>query len=339
MRSEWHKKLLAGRGYLSGRPLWLSWQVTYRCNFRCKFCEYWKPESARAPREATLEEYRHGSEKLARIGSVLISLAGGEPTLREDLVDIVRIVSRHHIPFITTNGWLVTAKMARDLYDAGLWGVSISLDYADAKRHDEQRGVDGAFERAVAAIRYFREADNRRRQRVNVMTVLTHDNLDQVEPLLQLADRYGANLMVQPYCDEKTGDPTFRCQDREVGGFLLDLKKRYGNFLSNPYFLGRFDEALDGGVPNCRAGASFFNIDEAGDVAICVEQRHKPVGNLMRDPIWTLLRRMRAVARKNTCRRCWYNCRGEIEILYHPVGLLRSLPVILSTGNSPAKDT
>jgi MoaA/NifB/PqqE/SkfB family radical SAM enzyme len=287
--------------------------------------------------EQTLEDYRVGSENLARMGCVLISLAGGEPTLRDDLAEIVRIVSQHHIPFITTNGWRVTARLARELFDAGLWGASISLDYADPKRHDAQRGVEGAFERAVAAIRYFAEAPNRRRQRVNIMTVLTHDNLDQVEPLLELAAGYGANLMVQPYCREKTGDGTFCHPGGGVSAHLLSLWKRHPNFLSNPYFLSRFDAALDGGITGCRAGACFFNIDERGDVAICVERRHRPVGNLLRDSIWTLLRRLRAAAERNACRRCWYNCRGEIEVLYRPGGLLRSMPTVLLTGNRPGR--
>jgi MoaA/NifB/PqqE/SkfB family radical SAM enzyme len=272
------------------------------------------------------------------MGSLLISLAGGEPTLRTDLVDIVRIVAAEHIPFITTKGYLVTAELARDLWAAGLWGVSISLDYADPARHDAQRGVRGAFERAVAAIGHFRDAPNRRRQRVNVMAVLARDNLDQIEPLLKLAAEQGANLMVQPYCDQKTGDRTL-CHPGggAVSRHLLDLKRRYPNFLSNPYFLSRFDEALDGGVPGCMAGEAFFNVDERGEVAICVERRHRPVGNLMRDPAALLLERLRAAGRGNRCRDCWYNCRGEIEQMYHPIGWLRSMPVVLSTGNRPPR--
>jgi MoaA/NifB/PqqE/SkfB family radical SAM enzyme len=337
MRSEWHKKLLAVRNWLKRYPLWLAWQVTYRCNFRCRFCGYWQQPALVDRTEATLDEFRVGSDKLAEIGSLLISLAGGEPTLRADLVDIVRIVSRQHIPFITTNGWLVTPHLAAELWDAGLWGVSISLDYADPDRHDEQRGVAGAFDRAVAAIRHFRDAPNRGRQRVNVMTVLAHDNLDQVEPLLELAAREGANLMVQPYCPQKTGDASLCHAGGGVGEHLLELRRRYPNFLSNPYFLSRFDEALDGGVPGCMAGEAFVNVDQKGDVAICVERRHRAVGNLMRDPAWQILRKLRAAARSNRCRDCWYNCRGEIEQMYHPVGWLRSMPVILTTGNRPPR--
>ena len=82
-------------------------------------------------------------------------------------------------------------------------------------------------------------------------------------------------------------------------------------------------------MPGCRAGKAFFNIDSTGDVAICVERKASPVANLFRDSIRTILRRLRAAARSNACRGCWYNCRGEIESLYRPMSLACSLPTLL----------
>ena len=91
-------------------------------------------------------------------------------------------------------------------------------------------------------------------------------------------------------------------------------------------------------MSGCRAGKAFFNIDEKGDVALCVERRDRPVGNLYRDDIRTIERRLRDGARGNTCTDCWYNCRGEVESLYHPVGLVKSLPTFLfDRGRAPAK--
>ena len=110
--------------------------------------------------------------------------------------------------------------------------------------------------------------------------------------------------------------------------------------LSNPDFLARFDEAFNGGVPGCRAGWSFFNIDSTGDIAICVEERTTPVANLYRDDIHTIVHRLRDRARHNECSDCWYNCRGEIESLYRPRGLIRSLPTILfDRGRAPSQTT
>ena len=84
------------------------------------------------------------------------------------------------------------------------------------------------------------------------------------------------------------------------------------------------------------AGRAFFNIDSTGDVAICVERKDRPVANLFRDSPPVIHRRLRDAAKGNTCAACWYNCRGEIESLYNPVGLWQSLPTfLLDRGRAP----
>jgi MoaA/NifB/PqqE/SkfB family radical SAM enzyme len=243
--------------------------------------------------------------------------------------EIVEAVGRYHFPFLTTNGWLVTAETARDLMRAGLWGASVSIDYADADRHDRRRGMAGAWEQAWRAVELFSEARIHSWQRVNVIAVLMDDNLDDVEPLLRMSAERGAYFMVQPYGQLKTGSAGYAHNNGPVAPRLLDLRRRYRNFLSNPTYLSRFDAYHQGGIPGCRAGRAFFNIDETGDVAVCVERRSQPVGNLFRDDLRDLLARLKADGTGNQCRGCWYNCRGEVESLYHPMGVLQSLPTLL----------
>jgi len=332
------KKWRLFRAWAGGHPLWCAWQVTYRCNFRCRFCNYWAIP-ADAADEPPVAAYAEGSRKLAQMGTLLISLAGGEPLLRTDMPEIVAAVGRYHFPFMTTNGWLATPAVARDLMRAGLWGVSISIDYADADRHDRRRGMAGAWEQAWRAVEMFNAERVHDWQRVNVIAVLMDDNIDDIEPLLAMAAERNAYFMVQPYGRLKTGSAAYGHQNGPVAPRLLDLHARYRNFLSNRHYLGQFDRFLAGGVPGCRAGRAFFNIDETGDVAVCVERRHRPVANLYRDEIGTVLNRLRAAAAGNDCRSCWYNCRGEVECLYHPVGLIRSLPTLfLDRGAAPARD-
>ena len=286
--------------------------------------------------EQSLEQFDVGSAKLAQWGSLLVSLAGGEPLLRQDIVEIVRLIGRWHFPFITTNGYLLTEELARDLFGAGCWGISVSIDYADADRHDAARGVKGAYEQAVRALAACSKARRHAWQRVNLMAVLLDDNLGEVEKLLQLAARYDAYFMIQPYSAMKTSNNTFRYANTiSAAQHLLDLKKRYPNFLSNARFLSHFDAALNGGIKNCAAGGAFFNIDSTGDIAICVEQRSDPVANLYRDDMATIARCLREGARGNRCQQCWYNCRGEVESLYHPIGLIQSLPTLLFDHGRP----
>ena len=319
------KKLRLFRAWASRYPVWCSWQVTYRCNYHCAFCQYWRDPMGGLP-EQTVGQFEEGSRKLARLGTLFVSLAGGEPLLRPDFPDIVRAVARWHIPFVTTHGGFVTEELAQELYDAGLWGISVSIDYADPARHDRTRGMKDAFAGAVHALECCAKARRHKYQRLNLLGVLLHDNMDQIEGLIQLAAKYRAYFMVQPYCDRKTGLGRYHHADGPVGPRLLELRRKYPNFLSNPNFLSHIDQYLDGGVPGCRAGQAFFNIDSVGDVAICVEERPRPVANLYRDSAREIVLALRAASAGNTCTDCWYNCRGETECLYSPASLVKSLP-------------
>jgi molybdenum cofactor biosynthesis enzyme MoaA len=111
--------------------------VTYRCNFRCPFCGYWRDKLG-LEAETTVQQFAEGAKKLAQYGTLMISLAGGEPLLRTDLPQIIRSVAAYHFPFLTTNGWLVTEEYAREIMQAGIWGVSVSIDYATPERHDQR---------------------------------------------------------------------------------------------------------------------------------------------------------------------------------------------------------
>ena len=333
------KKRRLFRSWTGGHPLWCAWQVTYRCNFRCRFCGYWRDPLGLAP-EPAVARYAEGARKLARYGTMLVSLAGGEPLLRTDLPEIVAAIAEYHFPFVTTNGWFVTPAVARDLMAAGLWGASVSIDFADPARHDAARGMDGAWRNAWRAVELLGEARVHDYQRVNVMGVLLDDNLDDVETLIRMAAERNAYFMIQPYGRLKTGSKAFVHNDGAVAPRLLELRERWGNFLSNPHYLQRFDDFLHGGVGGCRAGRAFFNIDSTGDVAICVDRKDRPVANLFRDSPALIQRRLREAARGNTCKACWYNCRGEVECLYSLVGLWKSLPTyIFDRGKAPTATT
>jgi len=336
MTSSREKKWRLVRSYLSRHPIWCAWQLTYRCNYRCRFCHYWCDKMGELP-EQNVEQFEIGARKLAQWGSMMISLAGGEPMLREDVVEIVERVGRWHLPFLTTNGSVADESLAKELFAAGLWGVSVSIDYAEGQRHDRARGINGAYEQAIRCLEVFSRARKYPWQRVNLMCVLLDDNIDQIEPLIQLAAKQRAYFMIQPYCTLKTGSSKFRYKNYNgVSQYLLELRAKYDNFLSNPTFLSRFDAALDGGVPNCAAGRAFFNIDSVGDIAICVEMRHRPVANLYRDDSTTIGQRLRQESKGNKCQSCWYNCRGEVESIYkNPIGLWQGLPTLLFDTGRP----
>jgi MoaA/NifB/PqqE/SkfB family radical SAM enzyme len=219
---------------------------------------------------------------------------------------------------------------------AGAWGVSVSIDYANPEPHDSRRGMPGAWEQAWRAVEMLSAARVHRFQRVNVIAVLMDDNIGDMEPLVRMAYDRGAYFMVQPYGVLKTGSKAYAHNDGPVSPRLMDLRRCWPNFLSNPTYLEQFDEFLSQGIAGCRAGRGFFNIDSTGDVSICVERKGSPVANLYRDSAAVIHQRLRKASRDNDCRGCWYNCRGEIESLFDPRGIVASLPtLLLDRGKAP----
>jgi MoaA/NifB/PqqE/SkfB family radical SAM enzyme len=281
--------------------------------------------------ELTVSDFASGALKLKKIGTMIVSLAGGEPMIRKDLPELVRVVSAYHFPFITTNGWLVTQNKARQLFESGLMGAAVSIDFADEKKHDENRGKEGAFRRAVQAVRFFVEAKTNRFQRVDITAVLMKENLDQLEKIILLAKSLGAEFTLQPYSDLKTiqSEQDFYV-DREVSEHLLKLKRKYPNFKSSPEYLRRFDQFFNGGVNHCQAGRLFFNVDQKGNIAKCVEDLKNPIGNIKTMEMQKMRTELLRKQEENKCSCCWYGCRGEVECFYTWNGLKGSLGRILA---------
>ena len=107
--------------------------VTDRCNFRCLYC---MPEGGveLMPHEQMLsfEETEQLTRVLVQMGVDRIRLTGGEPTVRKDIVELVRRIDRaHHFGLrdlaMTTNGWNLE-RLAVPLREAGLDRVNVSLD-------------------------------------------------------------------------------------------------------------------------------------------------------------------------------------------------------------------
>jgi cyclic pyranopterin phosphate synthase len=166
---------LIGLGARSGPPLldqfrrpitYLRISVTDRCNLRCVYC---MPEAGlrwvRKPEILTYEEIVRIVEAGASVGLRSVRLTGGEPLVRRDLPDLVRMIAA--VPGIedialSTNGILL-GEQAAELAAAGLRRVNVSLDtlredrfFAIARRRGLERviaGIDAAVAAGLAPVK------------------------------------------------------------------------------------------------------------------------------------------------------------------------------------------
>lgn len=301
-------------GFVAKRPIHAIVQVSNRCNLTCGFCSFWE-NPARTVDEMTTADFATLSGKLAEAGSLIVSIEGGEPLLRPDIVDIVGAFARYHHPILFTNGWRVTPELARRLWDAGLDTAGISIDYPD-ERHDTHRGKPGTLDAARRAIDILRDTAPRGARQVFVMTVLVHDNARDMERLLQLSESHGVGHQITLISTGGAGRHT-RAQyipEAGIGAELLALKQRYPHFMTFSGYLEGIDAHLAGATRTpCWAGERFLNIDHLGDVSPCIEKLHLRAGNLVREPWSVVSSRLRALEEPKRCSDCWTSCRGFVE--------------------------
>jgi MoaA/NifB/PqqE/SkfB family radical SAM enzyme len=95
-----------------------------RCNLACAYCSEYDDRSKPIPLQAMLRRI----ERLAELGTSVITISGGEPLLHPELDDIIRQIRRSSIATLITNGYLLTPERIQRLNRAGLDHLQISID-------------------------------------------------------------------------------------------------------------------------------------------------------------------------------------------------------------------
>ena len=168
-------------------PLVMSWNVTLECNMKCSHC-YINATDKKLENELTTEKAKDFMDQICQVSKPLLILSGGEPLLRKDIFELIEYGASKGLKMgLGSNGYLIDNAVAKKLKDAGIATVSISLDSNVPAQHDDFRGVEGAFEKAVNACKALRKND----VLVQVNATLTHYNYDQIDDIMSLAEEIG----------------------------------------------------------------------------------------------------------------------------------------------------
>ena len=128
------------------------WNMTQRCNLKCVHCYAHAVEPSSHKDPISTDQAKIIIDDLAQFGAPVMLFSGGEPLVREDLVDLAKYAtSKGMRAVISTNGTLITKAKARELKEVGLSYVGISLDGAEAV-HDQFRGVPGSYKLALKGV-------------------------------------------------------------------------------------------------------------------------------------------------------------------------------------------
>lgn len=174
--------------FLTLKPTTLNLLVNDVCNSHCQMCSIWKMKRDKEFTPKELERILSNTlfENLQSVG-----VSGGEPTLREDLPDIYRVLV-NNLPQIKGTGIITNAIQKKDVinkimasgdvcHKAGVpFNVMVSLDGIGVI-HDRIRGRDGNFKNALGVIRYFRDKTN---IPISIGCTITKDNVWHVDEVL-----------------------------------------------------------------------------------------------------------------------------------------------------------
>ena len=173
------------------RPFIVIWEMTRACDLACKHCRA-EAQPLHNPLELNTREARSLIDEIASFGPPppLFVMTGGDPMKRPDLTELVAYAASRHLPvaFSPSATPLLTRGVITELKGAGLKALSLSVDGSCPEIHDAFRGIDGVFERTMAAWETARELGIK----VQINTTVSRLNLFDLPRMAHIVRERGA---------------------------------------------------------------------------------------------------------------------------------------------------
>lgn len=291
-------------------PVMLSYIVTEQCNAHCPFC-FWK-----YPKEQELntEEAKTVLIEAASLGIVVAGIWGGEPLLRPDIMDILKMAKKlFPLVVLYTNGYLLP-----DMVDVGKYTdiIFVSIDEVGDK-HDKIRGLKGLYDRMVKGIVEVRK----RYPNIRFMACCTLSKLN--DGCLNSIATWGKYMDIPIFfgplfCAE---GPTINAPKKENVKKLDKTLKQYSYDFQHIKMLKKLnypiansytyiDYIINGCGPyRCYWPQITLTIYSNGDIEDC--RFYKGIFNIRDIPLKKILQTKEYIDFVKEARYCNYGCRGQ----------------------------
>ncbi|TXT55093.1 MAG: hypothetical protein BAJATHORv1_40002 [Candidatus Thorarchaeota archaeon] len=264
--------------------------VTYRCNNKCRFCYAYSPY--RESGEMKTEEIKKIIDIIVDDAHVpSLSFTGGEPTLREDIFELISYArsKKLRVNLITNGRKCADKKYVNRLLDAGLHSAQVSIEGPDAESHDYIVGIPGAFEQTVKGIKNLHATEIY----THCNTTICQPNVDRLEELVDFhvdeldLSYFSMNMVIYTGTAAKLRDELMITYS-EIGDIVRRVKRRANKrqisfvwYAPTPVCL--FNPIANGlGAKACACCDGLLSVDAEGNLLPC-SSFSEPVGSLLHD--------------------------------------------------------
>lgn len=286
--------------------------VTYRCPMRCKMCNIWQNPTQKE-KEITPQEM----EMLPNVK--FINITGGEPFVREDLDEIIKVAfKKSPRVVISTSGWFEdrVIELAKKFPKIG---IRISIEGLSMK-NDELRGREGGFDKG---LRILLKLKNMGIKDIGFgITVSNHNSADMLS-LYQLSKTMGMEFATAAFHNSyyfHKEDNFITNKDEVCANFETLMRWQLSEHHPKSWFRAYFNMGLINYIHGnrrllpCEAGMLNFFVDPYGEVYPCNGMEEKfwleSMGNIREtksfDELWRSERAQRVRAKVRNCpKNCW----------------------------------
>jgi MoaA/NifB/PqqE/SkfB family radical SAM enzyme len=302
---------IIGRGslnWIAGRPIVVSFEVTDSCTCYCRHCDHGGPKDEGA--NLRPHEYRRYMEALR---PCVVQISGGEPMMRDDLVEIVReIKGGGRVPYtILVSNWSrMTEARYLELRAAGVDQFSVSLDFPD-ERHDDFRVHPGLYKHLSGMVP---RLARRGFDDIVLNSCITSANVGEIAAIAGRAREWGVNLCYSAYSPKRTGCRDYclntpeQIRSLNVGLDMVEAMRDRTNWIVNSR--STLDATrrffADGCAPGCKAGLRFLVVRSDGMLQPCSMQ-------FRQFPLEERERMMREFTAGNQCGECYVSIRSYLD--------------------------
>lgn len=293
------------KNILTGRPITVSFEVTYGCNAHCKHCDlggYLKDQ------QSTPNDFARWIEELR---PAVAQISGGEPLIRKDLPDIIREMRRRDpvaVFVVTTNVQILNEKRYNILREAGVDQWSFSLDYPD-DRHNEFRALRNNFAHIRDLCKTLSKNGNKD---IILACVVQSDNFRDLPRIAELAKEWGVAVNFSTYNSLRTNNTDYLVNNNgdlrdltKVVDKLVTMQRDGYPIMTSEWTMRQMIKFFkEGKHPDCKAGTRFMIVGPTAELTPC---------GMFRDTYSSQKDLQKRFAATNECDKCFTAIRANSE--------------------------